>query len=381
MCGQSRSAQRTDTRRADFRESPSTPPTLSLRQLYVLAAAVARELTWGLPSVAREVRRWRALAEQIPDRPTRKDALGALTRKRGQTDGAALFSILPRARNPALLRLLVAYQIIWDYLDSVHERSPDEANGRQLHLALVDALQPGTAKADYYQHHPWRNDGGYLHALVGVCRECCLLLPSYEAVRPLVVREARRAQVLALNHLVPARRDAALKAWSEAEFPSGHEASWFELSGACSAGLTIFALLALATERGYDQGAIEQTRSAYFPWTSVVATMLDSYVDQGDDAESGDHIYISHYLSRALAIERVASLLERCLREAARLRDGERHVVIAASMTALYLSKDSARSPAMRGSTKRLAAAGGALTRVLVPVLRLWRTAYAVRST
>lgn len=331
--------------------------------------------------MAREVHGWRSLAEQIPDEPTRDDALGALTRKRGQTDGAALFTILPRARNPALLRLLVAYQIIWDYLDSVHERSPGETNGRQLHLALVDALEPDTARADYYKHHPWRNDGGYLDALVGLCRECCLLLPSYERLRPFVVREARRAQVLALNHLAPARRDAALQAWSEGEFPSGHEASWFELSGACSAGLTIFALLALATEETFSQSEIERTQRAYFPWTSVVATMLDSYVDQGDDAESGDHIYIAHYASHALAIERVALLLDRCLREAAGLRDGERHIVIAASMAALYLSKDSARSPAMRESTERLAGAGGALTRALVPVLRLWRTAYAVRST
>ncbi len=324
---------------------------------------------------------WRAVAEKIPDSPLREDALTALTRKRGQTDGAALFTILPRARSPALLRLLVAYQLTWDYLDSVHERSPDEANGRQLHLALVDALQPGVAKADYYLHHPWRDDGGYLDALVSLCRECCLSLPSYEEVRPLVVREARRAQVLALNHLVPMQRDAALKAWSGREFPDGQDASWFELTGACSAGLTIFALLALAAERACNECEIERVHRAYFPWISVVATMLDSYVDESDDIASGDHVYVSHYPSHAVAIQRVERLLQRCLREAAGLTGGERHIVIAASMTALYLSKDSARSPAMRESTTRLAAAGGSLTRVLLPVLRLWRTAYAVRST
>jgi len=270
---------------------------------------------------------------------------------------------------------------MWDYLDSVHERSPDEANGRQLHLALVDALQPGGPRADYYRYHPWRDDGGYLDALVSRCRECCLSLPSYEQVQPLVSREAQRAQVLALNHLAAPRRDAALKAWSESEFPAGHEASWFELSGACSAGLTIFALLALATEQECDVREIEQIHATYLPWTSVAATMLDSYVDQSDDGESGDHIYISHYPSHAVAIQRVAWLLQHSLRLAGELKRGERHVVIAASMTALYLSKDSAREPAMRESTSRLVAAGGSLTHVLVPVLRLWRWAYSVRST
>ncbi len=109
--------------------------------------------------------------------------------------------------------------------------------------------------------------------------------------------------------------------------------------------------------------------------------MLDSYVDQIDDAESGDHIYVSHYPSRAVATERICWLLRRCLREASGLRGSEKHILIVSSMTALYLSKNSARTPAMRESTKTLAFAGGSLTRALVPILRLWRTAYAQRST
>jgi hypothetical protein len=50
-------------------------------------------------------------------------------------------------------------------------------------------------------------------------------------------------------------------------------------------------------------------------------------------------------------------------------------------MIALYLSKDSARVSAMRDDTGAMAASGGSLTRLLLPILRLWRTAYAVRST
>ena len=67
--------------------------------------------------------------------------------------------------------------------------------------------------SDYYRYHPWREDGGYLRALVEACRRGCAALPSYGRVRPLVVREARRAQVLALNHdTEPLGRDAALSA-------------------------------------------------------------------------------------------------------------------------------------------------------------------------
>jgi tetraprenyl-beta-curcumene synthase len=355
-----------------------------VRQLRALIAGASRELLWGSPAVAREVRRWRDLARKIPDQPIREDALNALATKRPHIDGAALFSILPRARSSNLLRLLVAYEIIWDFLDSVNERgaAAGQINGRQLHIALIDALDPSRPISDYYRHNPWCEDGGYLRALVGVCRECCARLPSYERVRQLVVREAIRGQVCAINHdLDPLRRDTMLEAWAKREFPRGHEASWFELSAAASTDLTIFALLALASEPVCSDSEIALIRNAYFPWTSGLAALLDSYVDQVEDAANGDHSYIAHYPTPELASKSVRLLIRRCLHETRALENGEKHMLIATSMFAMYLSKDSALTPAMRESTKRILAAGGSLTRVLHPILRLWRTAYAQRST
>jgi tetraprenyl-beta-curcumene synthase len=350
----------------------------------VLAAAAARELLWGLPLGAREVHRWRSMANAIPDAAIRGDALGALSGKRGQTDGAAFFSILPRARNATLLRLLVAYQIMWDFLDSVNESgaAAGQRNGLQLHCALVDAVDLSRPMTDYYRHHPWSEDGGYLRGLVAVCRECCARLPCYEQVRDVVVREARRARVLAINHDPdPRARDATLRRWSAEEFPSGHEAAWFELSGAASAGLTIFALLALASEPACRATDVARTCSVYFPWTATVATMLDSYVDQPEDLVNGDHVYIAHYPTLEHATERIGALMRRCLCEAGALRDGEKHVLLTACMIALYLSKDSARSRALSHTSRMLTAAGGTLTRLLVPILRLWRIAYAQQSS
>ncbi len=331
------------------------------------------------------MRGWRRLAQTIPDAAIREDALDALAHKRGQTDGAALLSTLTRARNYRLLRLLVAYQIIWDFLDSVHERGAvgDERNGRQLHLALIDALDPDRPIDDYYRHHQWHEDGGYLRALVCACRECCAELPAYDRVRHLILDEARHGQaVLSINHnLDPDARDAGLQAWSVAEFPAGHEACWWELSGAASAGLTIFALLALAAEPACEDADIQWTFHAYFPWTSAAATMLDSYVDQVEDGVNGDHIYISHYPDREQAIGHIRLLIDRCLSEVQTLRNSETHTVIVASMIALYLSKDSARSPEMRVNSKALADTGGSLTSVLVPILRLWRIVYTQCKT
>jgi tetraprenyl-beta-curcumene synthase len=342
-----------------------------------------RELTWGLPAVAREVRRWREMASDITDTRAREDALNALAAQRTHIDGAALFSILPRARNPSLLRLLVAYEVIWDFLDNVNERSAlaGVANGLQLHQALVDALDLERPMSDYYQYSPRYNDCGYLRALVTCCRANCARLPSYHFVRESAVREAIRSQICAINHDPdPRSRDAGLMAWVAREFPSGHEAWWFELTGAASTDLTIFALLALASEPRCSSDLIAQTSLAYFPWISILTAMLDSYVDQAEDAASGDHSYVGHYSTPEAAIKRLRILIRRCLREAGSLRDGEKHVLIAASMIAMYLSKDSALRPTMREGTERILDAGGSLTRVLHPILRVWRTAYGLRA-
>jgi tetraprenyl-beta-curcumene synthase len=349
----------------------------------VLVHATARELSWGLAAVAREAGAWRALARTIPDAPIRRDAVCALAGKRGHTDGAALFTILPRARNHNLLRLLVAYEIAWDFLDSANEHGAmaGQANGLQLHRALIDALDPDTAVADYYRHHPWREDGGYLGALVDACRQCCRQLPGYAHVRRLAVEEAHRAQVLGINHeLDPQRRDVALREWATLALPARHDAHWFELTGAASASLTIHALLALATEPAQADAEAERVRRAYFPWISAATTMLDSYVDQLQDIANGDHSYVAHYASPEQLVSRIRELLERSLREARALPDGERHSLIVACMAAMYLSKESARCPALHENAKSFLEAGGALTRLLLPILRLWRIAYSQRS-
>jgi tetraprenyl-beta-curcumene synthase len=381
VCLPGRPARLTRPRWPSIAHDASDPAPLSTSQLRALVAAAGRELVWGLPAVAHEVKYWSHVARQIPDLPIRHAALTALTEKRAQTDGAALFSILPQIRSITLLRLLTAYQIIWDFLDSVHERAPTRQNGRLLHRALIDALDPERPISNYYRYHTWSDDGGYLRALVTVCRERCVGLPCYEQVRAIVIREAVRAQVLTLNHdpdLVKRKTD--LKRWAIEEFPGDHEALWFELSGAASAGLTVFALLALAAEPTCHDSDIARVYNTYFPWTSAMATMLDSYVDQLHDRAKGDHIYISHYGTPELAVEHICKLVRRGLREARRLKNGDRHVVIAASMVAMYLSKDSARTPAMHEATRRILRSGGSLTRVLHPILRLWRTTYGLRS-
>lgn len=334
-------------------------------------------------AVSQEIHRWRAFAQTIPDEPIREDALYVLEHKRTHIHGAAFFCTLPSKRNEDLLRVLVAYELIWDFLDNLNERAAlaGTANGRQLHLAIPEAIDPGGPLSDYYRHHPWRDDGGYLRALVETCRAGCRLLPSYPLVRELAVRVARRGEVLALNHNPdPVQREAQLKQWVAREYPGERQATWWELSGAASAPLTIHALLALAAEPHCSATEISGVYAAYCPWVSATTTMLDSYVDQPEDINSGDHRYVAHYRDSESAECSIRRLVETSVAQVCSLRNGHRHAVVAAAMIAMYLSKDTARTPLLRTGTGTFVRAGGTLTRLLLPILRAWRIAYAQRA-
>jgi tetraprenyl-beta-curcumene synthase len=355
---------------------------ISAAQATALVTSAGRELCWGLSAVLREVGAWQAIAATIPDTIIRSDALGAIDRKRSNIDGAGMFSTLPLLRRWLLLRLLVTYEVMCDFLDSVSERGAAAGldNGRQLHLAFTEALDPVEPISDYYRYHPWREDGGYLLLLVRLCRAICELLPSYRAVKPVLLRAAGRAGVQALNHEPdPDLRIAALRCWVDSEFGKWLGLVWYEMAGSASAWISVLALLALAAEPRRDRQEASDTYSAYF-WVCLAATMLDSYVDETEDANRGDHSYFGYYPNVEEGVERVAEIVARAAREVGSLRDGRRHMVIVACMVALYLSKDTALRPGVVQARRSLLHAGGPLTVLLGPVLRIWRAACGVRE-
>jgi len=380
------------------------------RQSATLARATGRELVWGLRGVSREVSRWRERAAEIPDPQLRADALAALARKRGSIDGAALFWTLPDRRNRELLGVLVAYEVLADYLDCVSERGAGRGieNGRQLHLALLEALEPETEISDYYRYHSSSEDGGYAHALVERCRAGARRLPSYEAVKPFLMRAAAHSGVLGLNHEPdPARREEILKEWAKGQVVAdqvpvpaeqvpalpgdqiptlSNEQVWYERAAGSSAWVTVLAMLALAARpsRAVDEGTdnieVARTYNAYTQWIAPAGAMLDSFADIAEDRASGDHSYVAHYPSMEVATDRIGELVRRSRSEVRALPGGARHAVVLSSMVAFFLSKDSVRTPELRDSARELSRAGGPQVELLLPVLRLWRTAYGQRS-
>lgn len=354
------------------------PAPLWVRQLRALGAGAARELGWGLRAVRSEVAGWRERAEAISDPTERHHALEALADKRPLIDGAAFFWTLPARRRPELLRLLVAFQALANFHDHASERAgaglapagPGSSMG-----AFADAVRPDRPLTRYGEPSV-AGVGAYLQALARACRQGCRTLPHYGAARPLLLRQVRRARSLDLEHDAdPGRRSRRLHQFALSEFGPRTDAAWWELTAGAASLLTAIVLLALAADEQTTDDDLHQAVDAYTLVASTSA-LLDNYVDQRDDRETGTHNYLNYYPSGDEAVRGIAALLDRSLHEAAALRRGERHVVIVASMAALYLSSDGARSRPSRAGTRELVGGGGTLTALLVPILRGWRLAY-----
>ncbi len=343
------------------------------REALALLYVAWRGVTWTVPSVRRELDAWRKRALRIPDPALRADALETLRREHMNAHGAALFAVLPRTRSRPLLRLLVAFQVALDYLDTVTERpAPDErAHGDQLHRSLVDALDPETGPTDYYGERPWEDDDGYLRALVETCQRGCAALPGYSAVRPYALSAASDLSVQVLNHLThPAERDAALRTWADGDGLHYSELRWFERSGAASSTLGIYALLAAAS----SQLRAEQVRAidaAYHPTVCLLCTLMDSLADYDEDRASGAHSYVARYGNATCAIERISDLVPRALADVGRLPSGSRHAVIVSGMVAMYLAKRGPAGTRVGTSSREIRARAGWMTTVAMPVTRM----------
>ena len=291
-------------------------------------------------------------------------------------DGAVLFWALPRRRNHELLRLLVAFQTLANYLDNVSER-----------LAITRETEPGTASLlvtalDLERPSPTypavgsdRDDGDYLSALGEACRIGCARLPSYRTAYDLLLREAGRARSLDIEHdRDPRRRMRQMRQFAADEYSGAGDTKWWESVAGASSLLTTIAVLALAADEGVTH---QDLRTAVDAYTSVaiVSALLDSYIDQLDDPHIAAHNYLNYYQSAEEAVLRLAALIDRMMRQLAMLHHPERHLVIASSMTAMFLTSDSARSHVLAPDTLWLATRSGSLTKTLIPVLRTWRLA------
>jgi tetraprenyl-beta-curcumene synthase len=291
------------------------------------------------PQVRRELTAWRIRALAIPNPALRRQALLTLDAKRGNPEGAAAFAVLaPAGTRPAVVRAVVAFQAMYDYLDTLSEdpRSAGAANARQLHSALPSAFAmhtPGTSD-DPYRYHSEQCDGGYLAALMHACQNACAVLPRYAIVNArLLVLADHIAEYQAHNSTTT---QAAFASWSQTLPAPESDLHWWELAAAAGSSLAIHALIAAASHPTLDHAEADKITRAYFPWVGALHTLLDSLVDQIDDERDGHHSFVGHYRSPNETAQRLGTIARQSVGLLELLPAFQQHLVILAGMTSFY---------------------------------------------
>lgn len=342
--------------------------------LPTLAGAARNYWLNVFPDACREVRVWRARAEEIPDPALRRIALQAHNEKRGNLEGAAAFAAFAQpAGRHAAVRAVVAYQTMFDYLDDLSEEPCEDpiANGRRLNGALLTAIAPRRAHHDYYAYRPRGADGGYLHALIATCRTALTALPSFAAIAELV-REAseRVATYQSLNHGDGNGRHDSFERWARDSGRAHTRLRWWETGAAAGSTLDLFALIAAAADPALDPGVAKTLGRAYFPWVGALHSLLDSLADRAEDLATGRRGLIDYYGSPHEAADRIATIANEAMSQVSELPGGHSHALIVAAMTSFYLCDLSlSSSPHARLATPAVLDAMGRLARPTMLIL------------
>jgi len=328
-----------------------------------------------LPQVARELDRWWERAGLIPDPGLRRQARASIAHKRFHCEGGSAFALLaPAERRPAVVRWIVAFQTISDYLDNLSDRAAPAAPSdlRRRHQAMLDAL---TGPEAAIQAGRWGvDDGGYLADLASACLAEARHLPGYHQVLPaLWDLTSLYVDLQVLKHGPPAQRVPLLERWHRRRAHRAPGLRWHEFAAAAGSTLGVFALIALAAGGRPRPEVVERVSGAYFPWVSALHILLDYWIDQEEDALGGDLNFTAFYPSQRSARGRLQALMGSALRAVAPLPDAGRHRDIVHGLPAIYLADGKARREPLRRQARLLVRAGGWRTRLLHAACRLRR--------
>lgn len=309
------------------------------------------------PRTRREANAWHRRAAGIPDEALRDLAFEAHSVKRGNIDGSTAFAILaPRSHRAKVVRAQVAFQSIYDFVDTLSERADPHpiANSRRMHQALLDALDRSSIERDYFARHPGHDDGGYLKEIVDTCRAAVWALPSQATVSDPSRRITKRIVAYqSLNMSESNGGHSYLARWATKATPLGSGLHWWETAASAGSSLGLFALIAASARADLTRGEALAIEAAYWPWIGALHSLLDSLVDGPEDAAAGQRNLLDYYASSEEVAARLTLLARRAVAAASSLPNAREHTLILAGMASFYLTAPEAHSPAAR-----LAAAG-----------------------
>jgi tetraprenyl-beta-curcumene synthase len=358
------------------RSRPGHGPVDGLATAAAFIAAAASYWLLVFPRVSSELRHWRRSAARIREPALRRLALAALE-KRGNMEGAAAFAafVRPGSRRD-VVQALVAFQAIYNHVDMLAEQpsGDPEGRGRALHETLLLALEPGACSPAGRVHalQPESDDGGYLAEMIEACRWSLSRLPGYAPAEPAARAAARRIvafQSLSLGAC------GKLEAWALEEAQPGSGLEWWEAAAAAGSSLPVHALIAASASPGLGTQEVAAIDDAYSSVIGALHSLLDSLVDEAEDAATGQLRLIGCYRSPQEAATSMRRLTDRAIDAAWELPNGRAHAILAAAMACSYLAvceRSNGRTEAVASGVR---ASLGGLSRPILFVFALRRLA------
>jgi tetraprenyl-beta-curcumene synthase len=295
-----------------------------------------------VPLARNALARLEHLAERIPDDELRAQALSSLRGKAYHVAGACILAtFLPSGAREHYVDIVSPLETIYDFLDCLCDRHPETKPQayRQLHEALADAVDPARPLHQYYSYGPPGDDGDYLHTLVRRVRRALSRLGDHELLVPYFSEAARLyTDTQTYSHLPPVEREAACRKWYESEQDGSRfgDLTWWEFGAAAGSQFQVYAPLYAAFCSDFER--IGDTYAAYFPALSALHVLLDSFIDQHEDATHGDLNWIAFYRDEKALRERIHALAQRAKDAFARLRMPRAHHFTMRIMALFYLT-------------------------------------------
>ncbi|MHA0857920.1 tetraprenyl-beta-curcumene synthase family protein [Paenibacillus sp. CMAA1364] len=332
-----------------------------------------------LPAVRTELASWRQRALAIPDQELRNQALDSMDTKQFHCQGGAVYAAIDSPYRNILIRLIVSYQTISDYLDNLCDRSTsmDPEDFRLLHQSMLDAVDPTAQLCDYYAMHQEVDDGGYLLELVKSCQSCIVMLPSYDVAQP-YIRDlvSLYIDLQVYKHIAPDRREEALLNWWSLHKHKAPQLEWQEFAAATGSTLGVFMLFLAASSDEMSEEEAVSIHNSYFPHICCLHILLDYLIDQEEDRIGGDLNFCNYYTDSKDMLQRITMFVDAARKDTMRIPSPSFHRMIIEGLLAIYLSdpKVSEQQEVVKASKQLMR--GSPLTRIFFFINSRWIRKY-----
>ena len=309
----------------------------------VLAKEVYKTI---FPIVREELFYWKRRAQEIPNEELRRQALQSINGKAFHCEGGAILALIAGPRYQDVVKFIVRYQTICDYLDNLCDRSNslDPEDFASLHQSLRDALDISGFKGNYYKYRKDRDDGGYLYELVCSCRSFLENFPNYPDVREPMLELCRYyCEMQVHKHVKREERINRLKAWFEGYQSEAPGMTWYEFSASCGSTLGIFSLVAHGARADFRPKLAEIIKTCYFPYIQGFHILLDYFIDQEEDRKEGDLNFCCYYPHPQKLFQRFCLFFKEAEGKAKDLPHPNFHRLVLRGLLGVYLSDQKVR--------------------------------------